>query len=86
MQDKKMKFILITVSTATLSEAGIDEGDILEIYADGNRVIIQAVGDTNILCSGDCNHCPISETDCDGNCESCPCLYKCDEAEVYENE
>ena len=86
MHDNKMKYLLLAVSMDTLSEAGIDQNAVLEIYADGSRVIIQAVDDTNILCSGDCDHCPISETDCDGNCEDCPCFHACEEAEVCENE
>ena len=88
MQDKKMKqkFVLLSVAADMLSEAGIDEGDILEIYADKNRVIIQAADTENFVCSGDCESCPMSETDCDGECADCPCLEDCEEAEVTENE
>ena len=88
MQDKKMKqkFVLLSVAADMLSEAGIDEGDILEIYADKNRVIIQAADTKNFVCSGNCENCPMSEIDCDGECADCPCFEDCDEAEVNENE
>lgn len=88
MQDKKMKqkFVLLSVAADMLSEAGIDEGDILEIYADKGRVIIQAADTENFVCGGDCENCPMSEIDCDGECADCPCFEDCDEAEVNENE
>lgn len=88
MQDKKMKqkFVLLSVAADTLSEAGIDEGGILEIYAEKGRIIIQAADTENFVCGDDCESCPMSETDCDGECADCPCFEECDEAEVNENE
>lgn len=83
MQDKKVEdFTLITVPKETLEEAGITENSVLQIYADGNKLVIERLTDTGeIVCDGDCESCPINETDCDGNCEECPCYKNCEEEE-----
>ena len=88
MQGKKMnqKFVLLSVAADMLSEAGLGEGDILEIYVDKDCLIIQAADTDDFVCSGDCEGCPMSEIDCDGECADCPCLESCEEAEVQENE
>ena len=69
MQDKKVnEFTLITVPKETLEEAGITENNVLQIYADGNKLVIERLTDTGeIVCDGDCESCPINEMDCDGN-------------------
>lgn len=83
MQDKKVEeFVLIAVPKETLEEAGITENSVLQIYADGNKLVIERLTDTGeIVCDGDCESCPINETDCDGNCEDCPCYKNCEEEE-----
>ena len=83
MQDKKVEeFVLIAVPKETLEEAGITENSVLQIYADGNKLVIERLTDTGeIVCDGDCESCPINETDCDGNCEYCPCYKNCEEEE-----
>ena len=87
MQDKRVNdFILLPVPLEDCLAAGIGENSLLQTYAEGNAIIIRAVSQADIVCSGDCDHCPISETDCDGNCEDCPCFHACEEAEVCENE
>lgn len=83
MQDKKVEeFVLIAVPKETLKDAGITENSVLQIYADGNKLVIERLTDTGeIVCDGDCESCPINETDCDGNCEDCPCYKNCEEEE-----
>ena len=83
MQDKKIEeFVLMTVPKELSEEIGITENSVLQIYADGNRLVIERVTDTGeIVCDGDCENCPINETDCDGNCEDCPCYKNCEEEE-----
>lgn len=75
MQNKKVdEFVLISVPKEVLEEAGIVDGSVLQIYADGNRLVIERLTDTGeIVCDGDCDNCPVNETECDGNCEECPC-------------
>lgn len=83
MQDKKMKMALLSVPLEALNEAGILTDGILEMYADGNRLIIRNADDPgNFVCDGDCESCPMSEIDCTGDCGSCPCQADCDDAEV----
>ena len=87
MQDKKMKteMILLAIPGEMLLEAGIFEGDPMQMYVEGNRIIIENLDDANdIICEGDCEACPIDMTDCDDDCESCPCKNICEYSEVRE--
>lgn len=71
MQNKKVdEFVLISVPKEALEDAGIVDGSVLQIYADGNRLVIERLTDTGeVVCDGDCDNCPVNETECDGNCE-----------------
>lgn len=83
MQNKKVdEFVLISVPKEVLEDAGIVDGSVLQIYADGNRLVIERLTDTGeVVCDGDCDNCPVNETECDGNCEECPCYKNCEEEE-----
>ena len=84
MQNKKVnEFTLISVPKEALEEVGITENCVLQIYADGNRLVIERLTDTGeIVCDGDCENCPIADIDCDGDCKDCPCSDNCDESEA----
>lgn len=85
MQDKKIgtEMVLLSVPLEALNEAGIRTDGILEMYADGNRLVIQNADDPgDFVCDGDCESCPMSEIDCTGDCEDCPCSENYDDAEV----
>ena len=83
MQNKKVdEVVLISVPKEVLEDAGIVDGSVLQIYADGNRLVIERLTDTGeVVCDGDCDNCPVNETECDGNCEECPCYKNCEEEE-----
>ena len=83
MQDKKIEeFTLISIPREVLEEVGITASSVLQIYADGKKLVIERLTDTGeIVCDGDCENCPINETDCDENCEECPCYKNCKEEE-----
>ena len=83
MQNKKVdEFVLISVPKEVLEDAGIVDGSVLQIYADGNRLVIERLtGTGEVVCDGDCDNCPVNETECDGNCEECPCYKNCEEEE-----
>ena len=68
MQNKKLnEFTLISVPKEALEDAGIVDGSVLQIYADGNRLVIEKLIDTGeIVCDGDCDNCPVTAPDCDG--------------------
>ena len=83
MQNKKVdEFVLISIPKEVLEDAGIVDGSVLQIYADGNKLVIEKLIDTGeIVCDGDCDNCPVNENECDGNCEECPCYKNCEEEE-----
>lgn len=83
MQNKKVdEFVLISVPKEALEDAGIVDGSVLQIYADGNKLVIEKLIDTGeIVCDGDCDNCPVNETECDGHCSACPCYKNCEEEE-----
>ena len=87
MQDKKMKteIVLLAVPAEMLLEAGIFEGDPMQMYVDGKKRVIENLDDVgDIVCEGDCEDCPVDQTDCDGECDSCPCREHCEYSEVNE--
>ena len=83
MRNKKVdEFVLISVPKEALEDADIVDGSVLQIYADGNRLVIERLTDTGeVVCDGDCDNCPVNETECDENCEECPCYKNCEEEE-----
>ena len=89
MQNKEMKnkFVLLSVPAEMLLEAGILEGNPMQMYVEGRRLIIENLDDTDdFVCDGNCMDCPFSEIDCDRECESCPCRNECDDSEADKNE
>ena len=62
MQNKKLnEFTLISVPKEALEDAGSVDGNVLQIYADGNRLVIEKLIDTGeIVFDGDCENCPIN--------------------------
>ena len=83
MQNKKVdEFVLISVPKEALEDAGIVDGSVLQIYADGNKLVIEKLIETGeIVCDGDCDNCPVNEIECDENCIECPCYKNCEEEE-----
>ena len=75
--------MLLSVPAKMLLETGIFEGGGMKMSVEANRLIIEkADAPEDFICDGDCDHCPMNETDCDGNCEDCPCSEECEDAEV----
>lgn len=83
MQTKKItQSILISVPIGDLLEAGIDTTKIIETCVSGGGIIIRNAEPNGYICDGNCEDCPVGETDCDGDCENCPCNEFCDDSEV----
>ena len=82
MQNKKVenvKAVFIAIPESAVVDSGISEGELLQITATKGKIVIEAVDDkSDIVCDGDCEHCPINEIECDGDCENCPCRSQCD--------
>lgn len=59
--------VFITVPIETLVEAGIGPTDVIEIYAEDDKVIIQKVEPEvaeSFVCDEDCGNCPFQIVDC----------------------
>lgn len=82
MQGKEMMAcVLLSVPLELIGEAGLEAGGVLQMSAADGRLIIENAEDAEgYFCDGDCEHCPLDETDCDGNCGACPCAGYCDES------
>ena len=66
MQNEELKtaFVLLTIPTAAMEEAGIKDGALVQITAEKGKIHIEAVTDTSdFVCNGDCENCPVNETD-----------------------
>lgn len=75
MQSEKLKngYILLAVPIELVKEASIITGSPLELYVEGNKLIIESVDDIgDMVCDGDCKNCPIEVVHCDEDCSNCP--------------
>ena len=66
---QKREMVLVAVPADLLHEAGICEGSPLQMYADGERLVMESLDDTGDFV-------------CDGHCGGCPCADICDDAEA----
>lgn len=81
------KDLLFEIGAKADDNGNVDENTCYEVYTDGDKIVIKILKDTdNFVCDGNCESCPIAETDCTGDCESCPCFKECEDAEVNEDE
>lgn len=76
MQNQKLtgKFVLMTVPVESVEESGILNGGLIQITAEKGRLILETVdvSDEEIVCDGECEDCPVYESDG----EDCPNLNK----------
>ena len=74
MQDQKLtgNFVLMTVPVEAVEESGILNGGLIQITAEKGRLVFEAVSveDEDIVCDGECEDCPVYETEGD----DCPNL------------
>lgn len=65
------EIVLLAVPAEMLLEAGICEGNSMQMYVDGRKLVIENLDDTaDVVCEGDCEDCPVGNTDCDGACDT----------------
>ena len=71
MQDQKLtgNFVLMTVPVEAVEESGVLNGGLIQITAEEGRLVFEAVSveDEDIVCDGECEDCPVYETEGD-NC------------------
>lgn len=74
MQNKKLtgKFALMTVPVEVIEESGILNGGLIQITAEEGRLVLETVRveGEEIVCDGECEECPVYETEGD----DCPNL------------
>lgn len=74
MQDQKLtgNFVLMTVPVEAVEESGILNGGLIQITAEEGRLVFETVSveDEDIVCDGECEDCPVYETEGD----DCPNL------------
>lgn len=74
MQDQKLtgNFVLMTVPVEAVEESGVLNGGLIQITAEEGRLVFEAVSveDEDIVCDGECEDCPVYETEGD----DCPNL------------
>ncbi len=77
MQDRQIEtgFISLPVPMEAMAETGINpEKDILQITAEKGKITVTKAEDVfGFVCDGDCENCPVNQTECVGDCENCPC-------------
>jgi len=79
------QFKFLPIPAEDYDALGIDSGTILEtsITDDGTLTVRKVTGEDleEFICNGDCDGCPVADTDCDGECFSCPCYACCDDSD-----
>lgn len=84
MQSKISEFAFVSVPVELLEEAGIFEGDVMQMSVQKGKLVIEAadIDKEEIVCDGDCENCPLLGMGCDDDCGNCPCKVFYTESEV----
>ena len=70
---KMMKYKMIPIPLEYLLELGLGEFDTLQIYVRDGAIVLRRVEETEFVCGGDCEDCPIAGHRCNRHCDTCPC-------------
>jgi len=78
------QFKLMPIPIEDYHALGITGNTVIEtrITDDGMLIICPVLDDDldQFTCDGDCEECPLADSDCDGDCLGCPCYICCDES------
>ena len=84
----QFKFLPIPAEDYDSLDIGPDT--ILETrITDDGALVVRRVTDEDLeefVCDGDCDSCPVADTDCDGDCFGCPCYACCDDSNYTPKE
>lgn len=79
------QFKCLPIPAEDYDALGIGPETILETrFTDDGALIVRKVTAQNLeefACDGNCDSCPVAETDCGGDCFSCPCYANCDDSD-----
>lgn len=82
MNNEKAIFVMVPIPLEVLEESGINAGDLVQFTAGNGALIMESMVDFHdIVCDGNCDNCPVDQTECNNACGSCPCCDGCDESE-----
>ena len=78
-------FALVPVPYEALVDAGIEIGDPLQFTVEEGKITMEHISmdETDFVCDGNCEKCPMTLLDCTGECAACPCNQNCDESEAF---
>ena len=76
-------FALVPVPYEALVDAGIEIGDPLQFTVEEGKITMERLvpEEIEIVCSGNCQDCPMLLLDCIGGCEACLCKNNCERSE-----
>ena len=84
------EFKFLPIPAEEYDALGIGPDTVLETHVtDDGTLIVRAVTAADLeefVCDGDCESCPVAQTDCDGECFSCPCYASCDDSDYTPKE
>jgi hypothetical protein len=64
---------------------GVTADTMLQTSLNGNGDLVFhiVIGEDleEFVCDGDCESCPVADSDCDGECLSCPCYANCEDSD-----
>lgn len=84
------QFKFLPIPSEEYDALGISPNTILETrITDDGALIVRRVSGKDLeefVCDGDCDFCPVADTDCDGDCLSCPCYACCDDSDYTPKE
>lgn len=77
------KNLLLEIGARPDERGNVSEDTVYEVYVEGDKIVVKVLTDPgNVVCDGNCDDCPIQDTDCDEDCAHCPCKDHCEDCEV----
>ena len=85
MKNQQPLFVLVPVPYEALVDAGIEIGEPLQFTVEEGKITMEHISldETDFVCDGNCEKCPMILPDCTGECAACPCNQNCDESEAF---
>ena len=80
-----VEFNFIPIPAEDFDRLGVNENSVIQTYInDAGDLTVHVVSDDELesfSCNGDCEECPVAQTECGGECFSCPCYANCEDSE-----
>lgn len=84
------QFKFLPIPAEEYDALGIGPNTLLETsITDEGALMVRSVTGEDLeafACDGDCDSCPVADTDCDGYCLACPCYACCDDSDYQRPE